>query len=329
MAISSLGYIGITSRNPGTWMDLCVGLLGMMPARALPGEYWGVPGDPGSTGPASAGSGIGPDGSVFLKMDDWQWRVAIHQSDDGEGLSYLGFDTDNAQGFEETIGALRKAGVPVTVASKAEARARSVRQLARLQDPSGNNIELFWGPTLDRKFISPLGSRFVTGKLGWGHINFFVEQLAPSYDFYTEVLGFNLADYLTIDEAGELSGNFLYCNPRHHTVALTHVGDTRGVHHIMFQLETIDLVGKALDRVQKAGWRITSTLGRHVNDGMLSFYFRGPSGFDIEIGCEGLLIDENWTPNQFCEGDVWGHHGLTPQAISAMAAELSGPQDRP
>lgn len=323
MAVSSLGYMGIKSRNPRAWLDLCVDQLGMMPARALPGESWGVPGDPSSPGPASAGSGTGPDGSVYLKMDEWQWRVAVHKSEDSEGLAYLGFDTDTAEGFAETIQALRSAGITVEVADKADADARSVRQLARLKDPADNSLELFWGPTIDRKFLSQLNANFVTGKLGCGHLNLFVSELEPCYDFYTEVLGFKLADYLIISADAGLSANFLYCNPRHHTVALTRVGDVRGVHHIMFQLADIDQVGKTLDRVEKAGWRITSSLGRHVNDGMLSFYFRGPSGFDVEIGCDGLLVNEQWTPNQFCEGDVWGHRGLTPEAIAGMAAELN------
>lgn len=324
MAISSLGYLGITSRDPQAWLRLGVDLLGMVPAHALPGEYRGLPGDPGSPGPASRGSGSGPDGSVYLKLDDWEWRVAVHRTDGPEGLAYLGFDTENARGFAQTVAALQAEGIAVEISDRAGARARSVTQLARLQDPSGNAIELFWGPTIDRRFQSPLGARFVTGTLGCGHINLFVAQIAPCLDFYTQVLGFAISDYLNIDEDGDLSANFLYCNPRHHSVALTRVGETRGVHHIMFQLETIDLVGQAMDRIQKDGWRITSSLGRHVNDGMLSFYFRGPSGFDIEIGCDGLLIEENWIPNQFCGGDVWGHHGLTPQAIVAMADEMPG-----
>lgn len=322
MAISSLGYIGIWAKDPGEWMKLGTEVLGMMPARALPGESWGTPGVPDDPGPASGGSGTAPDGSVFLKMDDWQWRVAVHKSDSREGLAYLGFDADTAEGFAAMLKTLADAGVAVERASAADAAARSVRELARFSDPAGNRLELFWGPTRDRKFLSPLGSQFVTGKLGFGHLNLFVDKLEENYGFYTEALGFRLADYLIIDADAGLSANFLHCNPRHHTVALTRVGDIRGVHHVMFQMETVDLVGRALDRVQKAGYRITSTLGRHVNDNMLSFYFRSPSGFDVEIGCDGLLIDENWTPNQFCEGDVWGHQGLTPEAIAEMAGEL-------
>ena len=37
---------------------------------------------------------------------------------------------------------------------------------------------------------------------------------------------------------------------------------------------------------------MSATLGRHVNDKMLSFYMKTPGGFDVEFGCEGLQVDD-------------------------------------
>ena len=39
---------------------------------------------------------------------------------------------------------------------------------------------------------------------------------------------------------------------------------------------------------------------------------KGPDGWDIEVGAEVIKIydDDLWTPNQFVEGDTWGHHGI-------------------
>ena len=41
---------------------------------------------------------------------------------------------------------------------------------------------------------------------------------------------------------------------------------------------------------------MSASLGRHVNDKMLSFYMKTPGGFDCEYGCEGMQVtdDENW-----------------------------------
>ena len=38
---------------------------------------------------------------------------------------------------------------------------------------------------------------------------------------------------------------------------------------------------------------MSATLGRHMNDQMLSFYMRTPGGFDVEFGCEGLEVDDD------------------------------------
>ena len=61
-----------------------------------------------------------------------------------------------------------------------------------------------------------------------------------------------------------------------------------------------------------AGIKISASVGRHVNDGAFSFYMKGPDGWDIEVGAEVIKIydDDLWTPNQFVEGDTWGHHGI-------------------
>ena len=90
----------------------------------------------------------------------------------------------------------------------------------------------------------------------------------------------------------------------------------------MLELENIDLVGQCLERVEAAGLQITSTLGRHANDRMLSFYMASPFGFELEIGCEGLRIDEQWTPAEFVEGDIWGHRGLDPETIQRNLAAV-------
>jgi hypothetical protein len=58
---------------------------------------------------------------------------------------------------------------------------------------------------------------------------------------------------------------------------------------------------------------------------MLSFYMRGPGEFDIEVGCGGLLLDDSWRANEFCEGDVWGHDGLI-EAVQNAARDMADRQ---
>ena len=57
------------------------------------------------------------------------------------------------------------------------------------------------------------------------------------------------------------------------------------------------------------GAPISASLGRHVNDEMLSFYLRSPSGFDIEFGWGGLLVDDDatWLSRESTAVSRWGH----------------------
>jgi 3,4-dihydroxy-9,10-secoandrosta-1,3,5(10)-triene-9,17-dione 4,5-dioxygenase len=53
---------------------------------------------------------------------------------------------------------------------------------------------------------------------------------------------------------------------------------------------------------------MSATLGRHVNDLMLSFYMRTPGGFDVEFGCEGRQVDdEKWIARESTAVSLWGH----------------------
>lgn len=323
MKIKSLGYIGIAAPDPAQWLAFATGIVGAMPARALPGESWGMPADPANPGPASGGRGIAADGSAYLKLDDWQWRVAVHPAPSRRGIAYLGLEVHDRRALEQAVAELEKAGAPAELARDADAASRAVTALARTRDPAGNVLELFFGPTMDFNFASPQpGTRFVTGDLGFGHVNLFVADMAANFGFYTAVLGFELSDYIRF--GGDASVQFLRCNARHHSIALVDVGGVDGLHHVLFELPDVDTVGRTLDRAMRAGSTITSTLGRHRNDNMLSFYMAGPSGFDVEVGCEGLLVDANWTAREFCEGDVWGHHGLTAEAITEAAGRTTG-----
>lgn len=313
MKIKSLGYVGIGSRDPDAWLAFGTDVLGMMPARAIPGEGWGGPGDSEAAG---GKRGTAPDGSVYLKMDERQWRIAVHPTDGSRELLYMGLELDGPLELEAGIAELREAGYAVREGSADDAFGRAVTAIAYCEDPSGNPIELYYGPTTDYKFASPVpGLEFVAGHLGVGHFNLFVKDQPACFDFYTRLLGFKLSDYIRYGPDAALQ--FLRCNERHHSLAMVDLGGGNALQHMLVEMATIDDVGMALDRAKQSGATIVSSLGRHRNDGMLSFYMRSPGNFDVEIGCGGKRLDDTWSPNEFCEGDVWGHDGLVEAVIEA------------
>ncbi len=108
----------------------------------------------------------------------------------------------------------------------------------------------------------------------------------------------------------QINLTFLHCNPRHHSIALAPVPLPKKLNHIMLEVTSLDDVGFGLDRATAQSTPISSSIGCHTNDQMVSFYMQTPSGFDIEYGFGGLQIDdETWQTTSYDKPSIWGHKG--------------------
>ena len=134
--------------------------------------------------------------------------------------------------------------------------------------------------------------------------------------FYRDVLGFRLRDAMRLppqfvgrpEDGPPAWLRFFGCNPRHHSLAFLPMPTPSGIVHIMVEVGNTDDVGLALDRAKRRKVPMAATLGRHVNDLMLSFYMKTPGGFDVEFGCEGRTVeDEKWIARESTAVSLWGH----------------------
>jgi len=83
----------------------------------------------------------------------------------------------------------------------------------------------------------------------------------------------------------------------------------------MLETNSLDDVGSGLDAATKSGATLATTLGRHTNDQMVSFYVVTPSGFEVEYGWGGRLIDDSvWQVQRHDRGALWGHKVQVPAA---------------
>ncbi|HEY9361160.1 MAG TPA: VOC family protein, partial [Xanthobacteraceae bacterium] len=147
-------------------------------------------------------------------------------------------------------------------------------------------------------------SGFRTGPLGMGHVVMHFERIAEVMAFYQNVLEFKLSDYWL----RPFPAYFLHVNPRHHSIAFVESGINM-IHHMMVELYSFDDVGQGYDLALGDPGRIGVTLGRHSGDYVTSFYTWNPSGFLVEYGWGGQLIDDsNWKPFERKFGpSLWGH----------------------
>ncbi|MBS0477343.1 MAG: VOC family protein, partial [Proteobacteria bacterium] len=79
---------------------------------------------------------------------------------------------------------------------------------------------------------------------------------------------------------------------------------------------------KAHDRMKAFGYAESATLGRHVNDETTGFYVQTPSGFDLEIGCDSLVIDPaTWVTTKHEAISTWGHEWAWQKAFKQQQGE--------
>jgi len=282
--VHTLGYVVIGTRDLEAWRGFACDVLGLM-ATPAPGA----------------------DNAIQLRTDDRPLRIRVEEQD-SENFVAAGWELANRAAFEEAVEALEREGIDVETGSDELRTSRCATDVVRFSDPSGASHELYHGTIYDHKpFVSPVGAAgFRTGDLGLGHVALPTADIAAGREFFERVLGFRLSDEWN---PGPFSLAFLRCNPRHHSLALASMENPTGLLHLMLELTSLDDVGYALDRVQAGGFHLSATLGKHTNDQMVSFYVRSPSGFDVEIGCGGIRVDEaTWTTGEITAPSFWGHH---------------------
>jgi 2,3-dihydroxybiphenyl 1,2-dioxygenase len=287
MSIQSLGYLGFAVKDPDTWASFATSVLGLMPGEAA-----------GQT--------------QRYRLDDLAWRISV-ESGEADDLAYIGFEVVGPAELEEVRARLVEGGVAVGNGDPARLAERGVLGLIACQDPDGLPVEIFYGPTLrtERPFASPAGvGAFVTGAQGLGHVVLTTKDMAAARRFYQELLGFRLSDIITMRMGPDrrVDMEFFHCNPRHHTLALMPIPIPKRLHHFMVQVPTLDAVGYALERAEAAGAPITSGLGRHTNDQMVSFYAKTPGGFEVEFGYGAIEVDDaTWRVARHDKPSSWGH----------------------
>lgn len=288
-AVKELAYVVYEVSDLPAWERFCVDLLGMQIS-------------------ASTGS------RLAVRTDEriHRWLLVEGPADD---LLASGYEVESSASLDDIVQRLRDAGTEVQEGSEDLARDRGVERIAVTADPMGNRVELVTGlADATTPFESPLLlSSFVNGAGGAGHQVLLSKGVAREdyLAFYQGLLGFRISDVIIEELAPGIVADliFLHCNPRHHTVALGDMPHPKMTHHFMVEVSDPRDVGLAWDRCLKAGQPFEMTLGMHPNDNMFSFYVRTPSGFSVEYGSGGLLIEDpdSWEIKTFDKLNNWGH----------------------
>ena len=142
-------------------------------------------------------------------------------------------------------------------------------------DPKGTVVDVFRAPEPSAKGFSAKG--VVPNKLG--HVAFHVDDVLKITDFYCDVLGFRVSDWL------ERRFSFLRCNSDHHTVNFIQ-GDRVRHDHTAFELRDWSHLELACDYLSRSGYPLIWGPGRHGIGHNLFTYHKNPDGLVVELYAE-------------------------------------------
>jgi 2,3-dihydroxybiphenyl 1,2-dioxygenase len=297
MEIRGIGYLGFRSPTAKEWLDYGTDVLGMQVAER------------------------GDDETVYLKMDDRAWRIAMHPGEQ-DALAYIGWELTDRYAFEAAVSKLEAAGYDVTRGDQELVATRGVIDLAQFTDPVGYEHELFYGLAFHPNSFTPGRAHygFPSGDSGVGHVVLVVPEYPPELDhLLAEVMGMRWFGFG--HGAGRNTGFWATkLNEQSHNIAYVTFPGHFGINHIGIPVKELDDVGIAYDKVMEKELPLVMTLGRHTQDPVVSFYSQTPTGFNIEY----LWIDPTRRYDHYQVNaqslSVWGH-----QVVGSMMPPTIAP----
>lgn len=299
--INGLGYLKVQASDLPRWRTFALEGLGFAEAR--------------ESGSAS--------GALHLRMDERRSRLVVEPGEADRVLA-VGWEVRDQFALAAVRRRVQESGRTVRELPESEVDRRGIEAAIAFEDPAEVPVEVFCGPELDHSpLITPFGAQFVTGAQGMGHVVLPTPATDDAVSFYTEVLGFLPRGSMKLGGPKPTRRvRFMGVNQRHHSLAVAPApgGRDPGLVHLMVEVDTLDAVGRALDRVRQLGFSVSSTLGRHTNDKMVSFYVRAPGGWDIEFGTDGMLVDEtHYTAEEITADSYWGHDWSDSEPLAVFA----------
>lgn len=251
---------------------------------------------------------------LALRVDAHQRRIIIRKGP-AEDVVALGWQIEDQPSLDIALARLKRRGVDVRQGSALEAAERGVTAFWSFTGPKKLAIELYTTPLLTQAPLIMLGSGFITGAAGLGHVAITTQAPQAMLAFWQEIFDARLSDEIEDRIDGvNLDFAFLRLNERHHSIA---TASTRGlrlnplrtsIHHMNLQAASLEDVTQGYLRCKKLGYEMANSIGQHPNDKELSFYVVTPSGFEMELGWNPIAVEEEgWQPQRYRGISLWGH----------------------
>jgi catechol 2,3-dioxygenase-like lactoylglutathione lyase family enzyme len=233
-----------------------------------------------------------------LSCDDERRSLVLLAGGDAEpGFARVGWELARDCSLEDAAAHLDARGVDYE---------RADDHLA-LEDLEGNALHILPYRAPASRLVAharPAGRLVIGHPRKLGHVNFLTGRIDEQKDFYVEVLGMKLTDWL-----GD-GGVWLHINTDHHVMALVDKGYPH-LHHLAFDVVDIGQMRDALDHLGRHGRWLGWGPTRHGVGGNIASYVRiVEEACFVELYCdmEQLQVDHEpreWPDNRY-SSNTWG-----------------------
>jgi catechol 2,3-dioxygenase-like lactoylglutathione lyase family enzyme len=185
--------------------------------------------------------------------------------------------------------------------------AHEVGDHIELADLEGNAIHLLPYREPTSRLVAharPAGLQPVGHPRKLGHVNFLTARVNEQKDFYVDVLGMRLTDWL-----GD-AGVWLHVGPDHHVVALVDKGYSH-FHHLALDVVDIGQMRMALDHLGRHGRWLGWGPTRHGVGGNIASYVRiVEEECFVELYCDMEQLEADHVPREWPDdrfsSNTWG-----------------------
>ena len=240
------------------------------------------------------------DGKVYLAAASSPLPYVIRlRQDDEKKTDLVGFTAANEADVDAIYARAEAAGAKL-INAPGPAEGPAGGYACRFFDPDGHALEIVAGatPRTPREL-----AKNEAVPLQISHIVFHSPQHKALEQWYRDVLGFRLSDWL-----GDFMV-FLRCNTAHHRLAV--LPGPPALNHIAFDVRSVDDLMRGLARMTNNGVHLQWGPGRHTAGNNTFTYYSTPNGNTVEYTSDLAEVDEaSWQPTVYTPGlevmDQWG-----------------------
>ena len=266
--------------------------------------------------------------TLRFRLDDHECRFLIRRGP-AEDLVAIGWHVADHETFERVVRRITDRGVPITEGTPEEAELRGVERLWRFPGPKGIVQEIFTTARTTSKPLRMITTGFVTGAAGMGHVAITSRDPLGIHRYYNTVFDSRLSDYIDENINGvNMKIRFLRVNERHHSIAVAGIQGLKvdpirtKAQHVNIQVADMEDMVSAYGRVRELGFDMAWSIGQHTNDRELSFYCVTPSGFELEVGWDPIVVtpelEEAWRVVTYQGISIWGHDVVNPGILDKL-----------